>query len=107
MATRLISRWRGLPETRRQDIVNRAAVYTFGVIGVVGGLVALLGSRIGAAAALGVVVVMAGLGVVGAFLAGRYKRSRVVWGCVCFLLPIVGLVVLLVIPDDASRDPSA
>lgn len=107
MVTRLFRRWRSLPETRRQDILSRAAVDTFAVLVVVGGLVAFLGLRIGARAAFCVVLVMAALGVLGAFLAGRRERSRVVWGWVCFLLPIVGLAVLLVIPDRAWRDPSA
>ena len=105
--TRLIRRWRSLPETRRQDILNRAAVETFAVLVVVGGLAAFLGMRIGATAAFCVVLVMAALGVLGAFLAGRRKRSRVVWGWVCFWLPVVGLVVLLVLPHEAWRDPSA
>jgi hypothetical protein len=107
MVTRLIRRWRSLPETRRQDILSRAAVDTFAVLVIVGGLVAFLGMRIGATAAFWVVLVMAALGVSGAFLAGRRQRSRVVWGWLCFLLPIIGLVVLLVIPDEAWRDPSA
>jgi hypothetical protein len=107
VVTRIIRRWRSLPEARRQDILNRAAVDTFAVLVIVGGLAAFLGMRIGAAAAFSVVFVMAALGVLGAFLAGRRKRSRVVWGWVCFLLPIVGLGVLLVIPDRAWRDPSA
>ncbi len=107
MVTSLIRRWRSLPETRRQDILNRAAVDTFAVLVIVGGLVAFLGMRIGATAALCVALVMAAFGVLGAFLAGRRERSRVVWGWACFLLPVVGLVVLLVIPDRAWRDPSA
>lgn len=103
--TRLVRRWRSLADGRRQDFLNRAAVYTFAALVVVGGLIAFLGMRIGATAAFWVVVVMGVFGGLGAFLAGKRGRSRVVWGVVCFLLPIVGLVVLLVIANDEWRDP--
>ena len=97
--TRLVRRWRSLSDGRRQDFLNSAAVYTFAVLVVVGSLFVLLGTTIGATTAFLVVVVMVMLGALGAFLAGRRGRSRAAWAVVCFLLPIVGLLVLLLIPD--------
>jgi VIT1/CCC1 family predicted Fe2+/Mn2+ transporter len=107
LVTRLLRRWRDLPERRREDIFNRGWVYAFAVFVLVAGPLAFLGLRFGGTAALCVVTAMVMLGALGAFLAGRQGRSRVVWGVVCYLLPVIGLVVLSVIPDDAWRDPSA
>ena len=98
MTVHLVERWHALPEDRRQHILNHAAVYTFTVTAVSGILFVSAVARLGTLA--GAALVMALLGLAGAFVAGRRGRSRALWGLACFLLPIVGLVVVLVFPDE-------
>ena len=105
MSADLLRRWRGLPPARREDIINRAWVYAFAVIVSVGGVLILLGTWIGTEAALATVVALGMFAALGAFLAGRRGRSRWVWGVVCFLLPLLGLVMLLLLKDDEWRMP--
>lgn len=92
----LAQRWRSLPESQREDILNRAAVYMFCAFVVVGGLMMFLTMRFGQAVGVGVGlgVGMAVFGPAGFFVARRHGLSPWGWGLVCFLVPLLVLLVL-------------
>jgi hypothetical protein len=95
----LRDRWRNLPSDRRDDLINRAVVYTFcGVVGI-GGLIVLASS---AAGFFGVVAVMIACAALAFFIAESKQRGRWRWAAACFLLPVLGLAVLLTLPSRPS-----
>jgi hypothetical protein len=96
----LKERWRSLSEDRRDDVINHVVVFTFLAVVLVAGAIVFLSiwaSHPGWGI-LGALALMVAFGVAGFQVAESRGRSPWGWALICFLLPCLGLALLLWIP---------